>query len=304
MAPKPPTVPRLCCSRALTPRHTPCRVTGKPTSEARAARQTPRAPQVIDTRETTGPDDITIVTVVSPDRFAAVQRMRELWAGPLVVLLYQTETFGRPAPADAAARVRATVADWPRALVLHYVQRTDRRVQIPINALRNAATDRATTRYLFPVDADFLPSAGLHAALRRALPTLRGLDAFGIVVPHWEVAECRGDARRLPRLAQYPATFPALLDLLRRGVVRPFHADLNFTQVPRPADYGCPSPPEPTIPNPEGVRLSGYEEWLAASLEPQPVLQVSVDAVAGVEGPERGEPICVDTPPSSSIRAK
>ena len=225
--------------------------------------------EVLDTRDPLRPDDVTLVTVVTPDRFAAVQRTRELWPGPLVLLLYLRDHPGAAAPDPSG--IHSAVRGWNRTLVLQYVHRTERAVSMPINALRNMATDRVMTRYVFPLDADFLPSAGLYAALRGALPTLRRLDAFGVVVPHFEVAECArpGDAAAAPRLADYaayPTAFRHLHALLRRGVVRAFHADLDFAQFRTPRDYACPAPPEPTVPNPEGVQITDYPRWLSASL--------------------------------------
>ena len=74
--------------------------------------------------------------------------------------------------------------------------------QYPINALRNVAIDACRSHLLACVDVDFIPSRGLHGALRNAVHAYLGADA---AVP--------GNA-----LAAPVAQSLALADQLREGL--------------------------------------------------------------------------------------
>ena len=48
-----------------------------------------QCPTVVETRnQSFRGDDVTLVTVSTPGRFRTLERTRQLWSGPMVVLLY------------------------------------------------------------------------------------------------------------------------------------------------------------------------------------------------------------------------
>ena len=198
--------------------------------------------------------------------------------------------------AEAAERRRAldTVRQWRNTLVLEYrhppskrpvvltsdapAKEVQRRLPLlPINTLRNAALNRVRTRYVLPIDADFLPTAMLYEDLVAAMDRLRALDLFALVIPQFEVVECNGarntSAYRIRRDEDYPSTFSQCLTARRQGLIRPFHAPMHqiFSPTLRqelkvPKNSGCPGSLPPMNDNPSGVRLTSYQSWLQGSI--------------------------------------
>ena len=188
--------------------------------------------------------------------------------------------------------VRMKVKRWKNTLVMEYRYNMRRRVflrynstaerqmstspLLSINSLRNAAMDRVRTRFLLPMDADFLPSANLYEDVIASVRWLRTLNAFGLVLPHFEVVECHGEEDetrwRMPNLQDYPTTFQQCYELLSQGVIQPFHASAKdifhanvVEQLNVPNHSGCPEPLAKKVMNPDGVKLTGYNRWLRTS---------------------------------------
>ena len=229
---------------------------------------------VRDSRAEEHTADVTLATVVTMERLDAVVQMRKVWSGPMVLMFYflvlpTGPTNNTAEVATARQQIRTLVAKWPQTLVLEYVHRSHLELPLlPINALRNAALDCARTRYLFPVDADFLPSVGMHDALQNAARELLNKGARALVVPHFEVTECRVVVMRLKTADEYPRNFTALHQMLGQGVMRPFHAEtLEILTGLRglPKNYGCPRKPPQLVHNIEGIRVTRYDLWYDAS---------------------------------------
>jgi len=139
--------------------------------------------------------------------------------------------------------------------------------------LRNAVSDFARTKYVFPVDIDFLPSKGLYKILLGLMDsTLEKMDRAAVIVPHWEPRTCAISNNVVRWTSQYPLDFNTLNSYMNRGLVRPFHADLQFfgwqNEFWRSTkDKGCFVPAYTKYQkgkinsNPKGVRISGYELW-------------------------------------------
>eukprot|EP01100_Stratorugosa_tubuloviscum_P014953 TRINITY_DN829_c2_g1_i1.p1 TRINITY_DN829_c2_g1~~TRINITY_DN829_c2_g1_i1.p1 ORF type:complete len:438 (+),score=154.36 TRINITY_DN829_c2_g1_i1:123-1436(+) len=110
--------------------------------------------------------DVTVVVQASPDRFDRVIQMLRRWKGPMSLALYmRNETFK-----EDSERIKkiyyssSLLQEW---LDIHLVFRNQTRY--PVNVLRNEAIRHARTEYIFILDADFVPNAGLRQQLHKIL---------------------------------------------------------------------------------------------------------------------------------------
>jgi hypothetical protein len=94
----------------------------------------------------------------------------------------------------------------------------------PVNMLRNLCADLATTNWILPLDADFVPSLGLYAAMRHSLREVGLRNNVGIVVPHFEIREPDVNGTGPQWHGPPPANFEELAQALTSGKVRPFHS--------------------------------------------------------------------------------
>lgn len=113
------------------------------------------------------PSQVTFVSQVSMDRLTVLERSLQTWTGSVSIAIY--------IPVKSLSE---GIQDWQRlyinkkisALDITHLNSTILLVpsleadNYPINALRNLAIKMCRTRFMFLVDADFQPSAGLESA--------------------------------------------------------------------------------------------------------------------------------------------
>eukprot|EP00736_Rhodelphis_marinus_P009526 Rmarinus@m.1654 len=244
--------------------------------------------------------DISAVVQGSFGRLGNLRLLAESWTGPLVVILYVSvsddnaflharglvdslrDELARPgswaagrgfvavyvhdvrpsavAPGAIAATNRLGILEqsheWPpTALNLT-------RPVYPVNALRNLGVDLARTRWVFPLDIDFLPSEHMYESLSQFLQKIhkaaeeKGNPSWtaqvlrtAFVVPSFEALACKsqeaqeieGSAARghahsardgsktssVPAGVDLPRNKHELIGLLLRGTAKPFQANLT-----------------------------------------------------------------------------
>ena len=131
------------------------------------------------------PDEISLVTQGSPDRLGVLAEVTAAWQGPMVVVLAvynNTNAPGDIAKANHQFKSIVTAAATQRPNVqmfvytVRYAPRSDwfaarletnsKITLYPVNTLRNVAMDRAWTNWVFPSDADFVPSRTLYNSFK------------------------------------------------------------------------------------------------------------------------------------------
>jgi hypothetical protein len=148
-------------------------------------------------------------------------------------------------------------------------------VDFPINTLRNVAQDFAATRYVFAIDMDFMPDAGMYEFFKTQISKVSQADKTGIVVPHFER---RPNCEWKGKAYEYPLDFKNLDIQLKAGLVRPFYTELwwwnkhfktqffwtaeDLSQV---VGANCSVIPTWQQTFPQGVRISNYPQWFANS---------------------------------------
>jgi hypothetical protein len=128
-------------------------------------------------------DNITMVTQLTVDRLPVLLEGLRRWGGLASVVLYvPSGVFGDALPffrAVEEARKREAVFGGVRIAV---AVPGDVSRAYPVNALRNAAWERARTSHVFYVDADFIPSADARRVLHENLPR----TGEAVIVPVWD----------------------------------------------------------------------------------------------------------------------
>jgi hypothetical protein len=139
-----------------------------------------------------GTNDVTLVTQGSADRVATFTKVLAAWEGPVVALFLiynQTAEDHAQARKDRASveALAALVQRRANVQILVYTVKlkpgmdyygsrfvaarkalgdekaeSSKLTLYPVNSLRNAAADRATTNWVFPLDMDFVPSRSLY----------------------------------------------------------------------------------------------------------------------------------------------
>lgn len=279
---------------------------------------------VSDSRISSIESDVTLATVSTPQRMGVLMKMRSLWRGPMVVVFHTDDyndhnpTHEHPLLSDQLASIRKFALASRNTLVLVYsaryaadeatisavnsIHRSNRLVGLlPINTLRNVAIDFTDSHYVFPVDVDFLPSVQMYDDMLHVIPELNQLDKAAVVVPHFETRACARKNKLINKISAYPTTFETLYGYLQKGLVRPFHADLQFFDWPdhvnsfQPKAVGCYVPPRELVNvkgNPWGVRTSNYGKWVDVSINetsPQ-LIPISADKSAKVSTYDDWEP--------------
>merc|ERR1712195_297049 len=110
---------------------------------------------------------VTIVTQLSIDRLHRLRAMCSTWAGPVSAAVYVDSTmdceslkqqlteFHQHIDAAASCRLDISLVHAAESAESNYDQ------MYPINALRNAALDQASTALVFLLDVDFVPAPDL-----------------------------------------------------------------------------------------------------------------------------------------------
>ncbi|KAI8494752.1 hypothetical protein Bbelb_273570 [Branchiostoma belcheri] len=139
-------------------------------------------------------DTVTLVTQVSMDRITMLDRIIRHWDGPMAVALYVPTTSEKP----------DTNHDWKRYYINKKLRHPKFRTfcsvlavyanvvndEYPINYLRNLALQMVKSKYVFLLDADFIPSPNFQENFRLLItdesdPT----DRNAYVVPAFEFLE-------------------------------------------------------------------------------------------------------------------
>jgi hypothetical protein len=236
-------------------------------------------------------DDVSVVTTLTFHRISALEKLREVWEGYIVALVYISDYEGKQSADLQVEKVEKLVSGWENSTILVY--RTNKEAEVntiekgnsfveksgtiipllPINSMRNAVMNFVNTRFVFPLDVDFLPSKYAYKKISELIPWMKTQNKLAVVLPHWETSSCaRG--KRLDKLeSSYPLNFDTMLRYVKLGLMRPFHADMNHFHfddqiVNHQKLRGCENQLKSSNikGNPWGVRLSSYENWINASI--------------------------------------
>ncbi|XP_047027691.1 xylosyl- and glucuronyltransferase LARGE2s-like [Helicoverpa zea] len=159
--------------------------------------------------------DVTLAVQLSMDRLQFLDRLGHYWEGPLSVAIYLADC-----EVDNLWRF---IKDWSDTLRdrknigYHLVFKHDK-VHYPVNYLRNVALENVNTPYVFLMDVDFVPMAGLYDHLRSAIQLINPYPQKKcLVVAAFETQRYR---------TSMPRNKAALLSRLRSapGDVQPFRA--------------------------------------------------------------------------------
>ncbi|XP_072945492.1 xylosyl- and glucuronyltransferase LARGE2s-like isoform X2 [Epargyreus clarus] len=138
--------------------------------------------------------DVTIVLQLSMDRIQFLERLVKHWEGPISAAIYlsdcevtKLENFIRDSPDTLSTR---------RNVAYHLVFKHDS-VHYPVNYLRNVALENVQTPYVFLMDGDFVPMAGLYDHLRSAIRLINPYPQKKcLVVPAFETQRYRASVPR------------------------------------------------------------------------------------------------------------
>ncbi|KAK9805256.1 hypothetical protein WJX72_009116 [[Myrmecia] bisecta] len=169
------------------------------------------------------PSQVTLATQLNMDRLDMLRNQCILWAGPLAVVVYAPIWRGRLLSLENQALNNTAVEELPGQLE-GFIRRAEAGgsctltmelvsedlgawmdlALYPFNALRNRALALVQTELVLLLDADFLPSLSLSAALAQpqALAELKRLaDArFAVVLPAFATPDAAPDATLVTRL--------------------------------------------------------------------------------------------------------
>ncbi|KAM3966037.1 xylosyl- and glucuronyltransferase LARGE1 [Aphomia sociella] len=110
--------------------------------------------------------DVTLVVQLSIDRLQFLERLVKFWEGPLSAAIYLSDCD--------VTKLENFIRDWSDTLSTrtnigyHLVFKHDS-VHYPVNYLRNVALEHVNTPYVFLMDVDFVPMAGLYEHLRDSI---------------------------------------------------------------------------------------------------------------------------------------
>lgn len=157
--------------------------------------------------------DITLVLQLSIDRLQFLERLVEHWEGPLSAAIYLSDCD--------LTKLENFIQDWSdtlstrRNIGYHLVFKHDS-VHYPVNYLRNVALENVNTPYVFLMDVDFVPMAGLYKRLRTATQLINPYPQKKcLVVAAFETQRYR---------VSVPRNKAALLSRKAAGDVAPFRA--------------------------------------------------------------------------------
>ncbi|KAI0002188.1 glycosyl-transferase for dystroglycan-domain-containing protein [Russula compacta] len=193
--------------------------------------------------ETFDEDDITITTLVTPNRFEVLRKLALRYEGPLSVTVHiplQTSSgkFSSPTLHNHLLALHALVANSPDLAAradIHLVLSPFPRA---FNAWRNLARLLARTTYVLLLDVDFAVCTDWRTSVRALLRDGRTNVArrvregsAALVLPAFEYVK-QAEGRNQDA---FPRARHALLDLVRRSRVAPFHA--SFAAGHNSTDY-------------------------------------------------------------------
>lgn len=138
--------------------------------------------------------DVTLVLQLSMDRLQFLERLVNHWEGPLSAAIYLSDCD--------VTKLESFTRDWSDTLSsrknigYHLVFKHDS-VHYPVNYLRNVALENVNTPYVFLMDVDFVPMAGLYQHLRDAIRLINPYPQKKcLVVPAFETQRYRASVPR------------------------------------------------------------------------------------------------------------
>ncbi|OWR51287.1 Glycosyltransferase protein LARGE1 [Danaus plexippus plexippus] len=160
--------------------------------------------------------DVTLVLQLSMDRLQFLERIVKYWEGPLSAAIYLSDC--------EVTKLESILRDWSSTLNIknnigyHLVFKHDS-VHYPVNYLRNVALENVNTPYVFLMDADFVPMAGLYSYLRESIKLINPYPQKKcLVVPAFETQRYRASPPR------YKEELLSRLSIKHLGDVAPFRA--------------------------------------------------------------------------------
>ncbi|KAI8137742.1 glycosyl-transferase for dystroglycan-domain-containing protein [Fennellomyces sp. T-0311] len=174
-------------------------------------------------------DDITISTLVTPNRFQVLNRLATNYQGPISAAIRISDDDSGEEALTELYRLVENSPDMQKHVDVHLIiDDYDRQ----FNMWRNVAKLFAKTDYIMMLDVDFHVCTDIRSSLRELLPDLRKKLESGqaaIVVPAFEYLDQQDgeDWHRFPthkdQLAQQP------IDMFHRSWTRG-HGSTNYTQ--------------------------------------------------------------------------
>ena len=170
--------------------------------------------------ETSKPDSITLLTQLTTSRLDALDLTAQRWAGPIIAAIYVkpkqlVETHQRLCSQLTASQ--------RRNMMLHLVLAEG--TLYPVNWLRNLVIRNSSSEFVFMIDADFVPSAGLEAKMQLNLRLLHDpqfsdvvhgpAPVRALIVPAFEILDAS--------VAQLPSDKQSLLRMIDSQQADVFH---------------------------------------------------------------------------------
>ena len=162
-----------------------------------------------------GDHDVTLVAQLSMERVHMLDPLCSHWHGPMSLVLYTSDS-------EACQFLHSMSTHLPlmsrrKNVALHIVYKDRRSQMYPVNYLRNVALKFINTHYVYLSDIDFLPAFDLYDYLQYMLQTTSSEEKVALVVPAFETFLYRAD---------FPQNKSQLLDMISRGKVSSFRADV------------------------------------------------------------------------------
>lgn len=148
-----------------------------------------------------GLNDVTLVAQLSMDRLQMVELICSEWEGPISLALYLSDADAQ----QLLAYVHSSAVLSARRNIGYHVVYKDGQFY-PINYLRNIAMSQVATEFVFLIDIDFLPMAGLYPKLKSHIIQLDlHHNKKALIVPSFESQRYKLD---------FPITKQDLISLL------------------------------------------------------------------------------------------
>ncbi|THH05840.1 hypothetical protein EW145_g4497 [Phellinidium pouzarii] len=181
------------------------------------------------------PDDVTITTLVTRDRFTVLRQLVERYRGPVSVTVHVSRaelerkdgTDTEMNFLDALHSLYASSPLMARLVDVHLVL-TPARADRQFNAWRNAARLFARTHFVLMLDVDFVPCTDLRARVRSLLAARGPLGTrlrsgtAALVIPAFEYTDPADEAGT--NVSAFPRTKQELVALYNASRVTMFHA--------------------------------------------------------------------------------
>lgn len=251
--------------------------------------------------------EISLLTVGTTDRLQIFNETSRRWPGPKVMILFfsdYNDNFVGVTKAPRATKQVKLVKKFAEkyfknTLVLAYIakRRMDSATMdpmntyfedhkttskglrfpfIPLNSLRNVLMDVAPTRYVFPVDVDFVPSETLYQTLRQSIGKQDVNSKTAIVVTQWQQSPCASPVED----EKTPKSFEDLYQSLLRGDVTPFRSGLgDFNEVMVSSELDACSSRIRSMKMSPYIQKTNYRKWVDSSVGEEDLYEVEINGV-------------------------